>query len=164
MTWPTPLRAFRHRDFAVLWGANLLSNIGTWMQQIAEPWLVLTMTNSPFLLGLDSFAGDAPTWLLILRGGVLADNRDRRRVALFFQSVQWVCPLLLVALLALHRVSVWVVIVCSLIVGVTDALSMPSIQSMTPNLVEPSEVPVPCPSTRRSSTSLASWVRPSPAW
>jgi MFS family permease len=139
--WLVPLRALRHGNFATLWVANLLSNLGTWMQQIAEPWLVLTLSHSPFLLGVDSFASDAPIWLLVLQGGLLADQRDRRRVALWFQGLQWLCPLALVVLLLLNRATVWFVIGCSLIVGITDALSMPSIQSMALSLVEPEEVP-----------------------
>jgi MFS family permease len=90
-------RALRSRNFVILWFGNLLSNTGTWMQQVAEPWLVLRLSNSPVLLGLDSFMIDAPIWLLILAGGIIADRRDRRRTALFFQGIQVVCPILIVA-------------------------------------------------------------------
>jgi MFS family permease len=134
------LRALRSRNFAILWFGNLLSNIGTWMQQVAEPWLVLSISGSPFLLGLDSFMTDAPVWLLILAGGVIADRRDRRRTALFFQGIQVVCPILLVVLLATGHIHVWMVIVLSLVVGVTDALSGPSINALVPSSVPESDV------------------------
>ena len=110
------------------------------MQQVAEPWLVLRLSNSPFLLGLDSFMGDAPFWLLILAGGVIADRRDRRRTALIFQAIQAICPILIVVLLATGRIEVWMVIVLSLIVGVTDALSGPSINALVPSSVPEEDV------------------------
>jgi len=110
------------------------------MQQVAEPWLVLRLSNSPFLLGLDSFMTDAPVWLLILAGGIIADRRDRRRTALFFQGIQVVCPILIVVLLATGRIQVWMVIVLSLVVGVTDALSGPSINALVPSSVPEDDV------------------------
>jgi predicted MFS family arabinose efflux permease len=134
------LRALRSRNFTILWFGNLLANTGTWMQQVAEPWLVLRLSNSPLLLGLDSFMTDAPIWLLILAGGVLADRRDRRRTALFFQGIQVLCPILLVILLATGRIQVWMVIALSLVVGVTDAMSGPSINALVPSTVPEEDV------------------------
>lgn len=110
------------------------------MQQVAEPWLVLRLSNSPFLLGLDSFMTDAPIWLLILAGGIIADRRDRRRTALFFQGIQVVGPILIVVLLATGRIQVWMVIALSLVVGVTDALSGPSINALVPSSVPEDDV------------------------
>jgi MFS family permease len=135
------LRALRSRNFAVLWFGNLLSNTGTWMQNVAEPWLVLRLSNSPVLLGLDSFMTDAPVWALTLLGGVLADRRDRRRTALLFQAIQAFCPVLIVALLATGRIQVWMVIALSLVVGVTDAISGPSINALVPSSVDEDDVP-----------------------
>jgi predicted MFS family arabinose efflux permease len=111
------------------------------MQQVAEPWLVLRLSNSPFLLGLDSFMTDAPVWALILAGGLLADRADRRRTALLFQGIQFVCPVLIVVLLATGRIQVWMVIALSLVVGVTDALSGPSINALVPSSVPEDDVP-----------------------
>ena len=110
------------------------------MQQVAEPWLVLRLSNSPFLLGLDSFMGDAPIWLLILAGGIIADRRDRRRTALLFQGIQVICPIAIVVLLAMGRIQVWMVIALSLVVGVTDALSGPSINALVPSSVPEEDV------------------------
>jgi len=135
-----PLRALRSRNFTILWFGNLLSNTGTWMQQVAEPWLVLRLSNSPFLLGLDSFMTDAPVWLLILAGGVIADRKDRRRTALFFQGIQFVCPVLIVVLLATGHLHVWMIIALSLVVGITDALSGPSINALVPSSVPEEDV------------------------
>jgi MFS family permease len=134
------LRVFRSRNFAILWVGNLLSNTGSWMQQVAEPWLVLRLSGSPTLLGLDSFAIDAPVWFFILLGGLLADRRDRRRVALFFQTLQLACPSILIALLLTGHIKVWHIIVLSFVVGLTDALSMPSIAALIPSSVPKSIV------------------------
>jgi predicted MFS family arabinose efflux permease len=134
------LRALRSRNFAILWFGNLLSNTGTWMQNVAEPWLVLRLSNSPFLVGLDAFMTDAPVWGLILVGGLLADRRDRRRTALFFQGIQVLCPVLIVLLLVTGRIRVWMVIAISLAVGVTDALSGPSINALVPSTVPEEDV------------------------
>jgi MFS family permease len=124
------------RRFGTLWFASLLSNIGTWAQQVAQPWLLLTLGASSFLVGLDNFAMNAPVWLLTLIGGVLADRADRRRVIALFQSIQMLCPILLVILLLTGSVRPWMVISLSLVVGITDALSMPSFQSIVPSIVD----------------------------
>ncbi len=129
------------KRFGTFWFASLLSNIGTWAQQMAQPWLLLSLGASPFLLGLDAFALGAPTLMLILVGGALADRADRRRTILFFQSIQMLCPLTLVWLLIAGEVEPWIVIALSLVVGVTDALSLPSFQSIVPSIVEREQIP-----------------------
>lgn len=123
------------RRFGTFWFASLLSSIGTWAQQVAEPWLLLTLGGSSFLIGLDSFALNAPVWFLTLVGGALADRSDRRRVITVFQSIQMLCPAAIVALLVSGLVKPWMIIVLSVVVGVTDALSMPSFQSIVPSIV-----------------------------
>jgi nitrate/nitrite transporter NarK len=96
--------------------ATLLSNIGTWSQQIAEPWLLLSLGASSFLIGLDAFVQAAPAWMLILAGGILADRADRRIVITTFQAIQMLCPIILVALLLTNSVEPWMVVVLSLVV------------------------------------------------
>jgi len=130
------LRLLRTRRFGTFCFASLLSNLGTWAQQVAEPWLLLTLGASSLLIGLDSFAAAAPVWILTLLGGVLADRTDRRRVITICQSIQALCPSVLVILLLIATVQPWIVIVLSAIVGVTDALSMPSFQSIVPSIVD----------------------------
>ncbi|HTS72921.1 MAG TPA: MFS transporter [Gaiellaceae bacterium] len=130
------LRLLRTRRFGTFWVASLLSSIGTWAQQVAEPWLLLSLGSSPFIVGLDAFAMDAPVWALTLLGGVLADRADRRKVILLFQSIQMLCPTLIVVLLVVNKVQPWMIVALSLVVGVTDALSMPSFQSIVPSIVE----------------------------
>ena len=135
------LALLRTRRFGTFWFASFLSNIGTWAQQVAQPWLLLSLGASPFLLGLDAFAMGAPIFLLTLVGGAMADLIDRRRVIVFFQSIQMLCPVLLVVLILTGRIQPWLVIVLSLVVGVTDALSMPSFQSIVPSIVQREQIP-----------------------
>jgi MFS family permease len=105
------------------------------MQSVAEPWLLLSIGGSSFLLGLDAFAMNAPFWILVLLGGVLADRRDRTRIIFFFQGIQMLCPVVLVAVVAAGWIKVWMIIVLSLIVGITDALSTPAFSSLIPSIV-----------------------------
>jgi len=140
-TFRESLALLRTRRFGTFFFASLLSNIGTWAQYVAEPWLLLSLGASPFLVGLDAFALSAPGLLLTLVGGVLADRSDRRRVIATFQSIQMLCPTLLVVLLLTGTVRPWIVIVLSLVVGATDALSMPSFQTILPSIVERKQIP-----------------------
>ncbi len=134
------LALLRTRRFGTFCFASLLSNIGTWAQQVAEPWLLLTIGASSFVIGLDSFASNAPVWILTLVGGVLADRADRRRVIATFQSIQMLCPILIVVLLVTGGVQPWIVIALSLVVGVTDAVSMPSFQAIVPSIVRHEQI------------------------
>ena len=81
-------KAFQYRDFRLMWMGACTSSIGTWMQIAAQSWLVLKLSNSPFLLGLDAFLGGIPIFLFSLIGGVVADRIERRKVLLVSQCVQ----------------------------------------------------------------------------
>ncbi len=143
MTTPSfrsTLRLLTSRRFGIFLVASLLSNIGAWAQQVAEPWLLLSMGGSAWMVGLDGFALNAPVWGLTLLGGLLADRRDRRLVILVFQSIQMMCPLMLMILVGTHQVRPWEVIVLSAGVGITDALSMPAFSSIVPSIVEPEQL------------------------
>ena len=128
------------RRYGTFWFASLLSNIGTWAQQVAEPWLLLNLGASATLVGLDTFMLSAPSWLLTVPGGLLADHADRRRVIAIFQSAQMLCPVIIVALLILGVAKPWMILSLALIVGITDALSMPSFASIVPMIVEPAQI------------------------
>ena len=90
-----------------MWIGACTSSIGTWMQNVAQSWLVLNLSNSPFLLGLDAFLGGIPIFLFSLIGGVVADRIERRKVLLVSQCVQMGCAFLLTVLIAFHLVRVW---------------------------------------------------------
>jgi MFS family permease len=123
------------RRFGTFWFSSLLSNVGTWTQQVAEPWLLLTLGASSFLIGFDSFALNAPVLVLTLVGGLLADRSDRRFVIALFQGIQMLCPAAIVVLLACGQIRPWMIIALSAVVGITDAMSMPSFQSIVPSIV-----------------------------
>lgn len=135
------LRLLRSRRFGTFWFASFLSSVGTWAQQVAEPWLLLTLGASSFLVGLDSFAMSAPIWVLTLPGGMLADRADKRRVIGGFQAIQMLCPMMIVALLMGGMARPWIIIGLSLVVGITDALSMPSFSSIVPSIVTHEQIP-----------------------
>ena len=91
------LAAFIYRDFRVLWFGAFASTVGTWMQKVAQSWLILELTKSAFYLGLDDFLGQLPILLLTLIGGVIADRHDRRHLLLASQYVQMGTALTLAA-------------------------------------------------------------------
>ncbi|MFT3708618.1 MAG: MFS transporter [Archangium sp.] len=140
MAFRQSLSLLKEPRYGTFWVSSFLANLGTWVQQVAQPWLMLSLTNSSFMLGLDAFAMDAPMWGLTLLGGALADRADRRRVIFICQSIQALCPVLLVVLLLFDHVNPFVIIGCSLVIGVTDALSMPSFSSIVPSIVERNQI------------------------
>src|SRR5579885_2623266 len=100
-----------------MWFGACTSSIGSWMQTVAQAWLVYTLSNDPFYLGLDAFLGQAPIILFSLVGGVIADRRDRRRMLLMSQYIQMSCAFTLTALFHFHLVHVWHILCLSFITG-----------------------------------------------
>jgi predicted MFS family arabinose efflux permease len=133
-------KAFEYRDFRLLWFGACTSSIGTWMQAVAQNWLVLEITNSPFLLGLDSFLGQIPIFLFSLIGGVVADRADRRKLLVGSQLVQMSCAFLLASLFALSTVKVWYILSLSFVVGLAQAFGGPAYQALIPTLVAPKDL------------------------
>ena len=84
---PAMFRSLSHRNYRLFWVGAFLSNIGTWMQAVAQGWLMLQLTNSALWLGIDGFMATAPGFFLTLAGGVFADLVDRRRLLLYTQVV-----------------------------------------------------------------------------
>lgn len=128
-------RALSHRNFRLFWIGAFLSNIGTWMQAVAQGWLVLQLTNSAFWLGLDAFMATAPGFLLTLVGGVFADLIDRRRLLIYTQVVAGLAALGLATLVATGVVNRWMVLAFSFVTGCCMALASPSYLAMTYDLV-----------------------------
>jgi MFS family permease len=128
-------RALSHRNFRLFWTGAFLSNVGTWMQAVAQGWLVLQLTNSAFWLGLDAFMATAPGFVFTLVGGVFADLIDRRRLLLYTQVVAGLAALGLAALVATSVVNRWMVLGFSFVTGCCMALASPSYLAMTYDLV-----------------------------
>jgi MFS family permease len=135
------LAAFTYRDFRVQWFGACTSSIGTWMQIVAQNWLVLSLTNSPFYLGLDAFLQQLPIILFTLIGGVLADRHDRRRTLLASQYVQMATSATLALLMYLQVVEIWHILLLSFTTGVAQAFGGPAYQSLIPSLVDKKDLP-----------------------
>jgi len=135
--------ALTYRDFRVLWIGAFTSSIGTWMQKVAQSWLVLTLAgaSSAFFLGLDSFLGEVPILLLTLIGGVVADRRDRRQLLLMSQYVQMATAFALAALVYWDVVRIWHVLTLSVITGIAQAFGGPAYQSLIPSLIDKEHLP-----------------------
>jgi MFS family permease len=128
-------KAFEYPDFRRMWIGACTSSIGTWMQKLAQSWLVFELTNSASALAIDAFLGEIPIFLLSLIGGVVADRMDRRKLLLASQFIQLSCALTLTGLLAANVVAVWHVYLLSFIVGCAQAFGGPAYQSIIPSLV-----------------------------
>ncbi len=127
--------ALHHRDFRVLWVGACASSIGTWMQSLAENWLVLSLTASAFYLGLDAFLQQLPIMLFTLIGGVVADRHDRRRTLIASQWVQLATAGILAALVYFNVIQIWHILLLSFITGSAQAFGGPAYQSLIPSLV-----------------------------
>jgi predicted MFS family arabinose efflux permease len=134
-------KAFQYRDFRLLWFGACTSSIGTWMQEIAQNWLVLEITKSPFLLGLDAFLGDIPIFLFSLFGGVVADRMDRRHLLIGSQLVQMLSAITLAVLIATGKIQVWHILVSSFVVGTAQSFGGPAYSALVPSLVEKEDLP-----------------------
>lgn len=128
-------RALSHRNYRLFWIGAFLSNVGTWMQAVAQGWLVLNLTNSPFWLGLDGFMATAPAFVFTLVGGAFADRIDRRRLLLYTQVVAGIAALALAGLVATHVVNRWMVLGFSFVTGCCMSLASPSYLALTYDLV-----------------------------
>src|SRR5687767_8063472 len=133
--------ALTYRDFRVLWFGAFTSTVGTWMQKVAQSWLIFDLTNSSFYLGLDDFLGQLPILLLTLLGGVIADRHDRRRLLLSSQYVQMATALTLAALVFWGAVQIWHILALSFVAGLAQAFGGPAYQSLVPTLVEKKDLP-----------------------
>jgi len=132
--------AFTYRDYRLLWAGAFTSSVGTWMQEVAQNWLIWTMTGSTLLLGFDAFLGDAPFLAFSLLGGVLADRVDRRRILLGSQIIQLSSAFLLAGLIWGHAIQVWVILMLSFVVGLAQSFGGPAYQALIPTLVDKSDI------------------------
>lgn len=133
--WPQVVRALHHANFRMFWSGNFLSNIGTWMQNVAQGWLVLTLTNSAFWLGVVGFAASIPFLLFTVFGGVIADRVNKRRMLLGTQSAMMLLAFTLALLTWLKLITVWELVVLAFLNGMANAMNTPSYQSLFPRLV-----------------------------
>src|SRR5687768_3326762 len=133
--------ALHYRDFRLLWFGAFTSTTGTWMQTVAQGWVVLSMTNSAFLLGVDGFLATGPMLIFSLFGGVVADRVERKKIMLFSQYLQMSFAFILAALLWSGNVKVWHIFLLSFLTGSAQSFSGPAYISLLPLLVKREDVP-----------------------
>jgi len=134
-------KAFTYRDFSLLWAGAFTSSVGTWMQSVAQSWLILTISGKASYLFLAAVLQDSPFLVFSLFGGVLADRMDRRRILLLSQVVQLTSAFLLAYLVYTHRVEVWMILVLSFVVGLAMSFGGPAYQALVPTLVDKEDLP-----------------------
>ncbi|MGB9456852.1 MAG: MFS transporter [Bryobacteraceae bacterium] len=135
MKLPATLRALGYRNFQLFFGGQLISLIGTWMQNIAQAWLVYRLTGSAVLLGAVSFAGQIPIFFLAPLGGILADRRSRRNVVIGTQTAAMLLAFALAALTLTKAVHVWHVFVLAALLGVVNSFDIPARQAFQVEMV-----------------------------
>src|SRR5271169_3898680 len=140
-TLPRVFKAFQYRDFRLMWFGACTSSIGTWMQIVAQSWLVYRLSHSAFLLALDQFLGGIPIFLFSLIGGVVADRVERRKILLASQYVQMFSAGMLTILVATGVVHVWHILCLSFVSGFAQAFGAPAYSALIPTLVEKEDMP-----------------------
>ena len=131
----SPFAALRHRNFRLYWTGQCISLIGTWMQRVAQSWLVLELTNSAFLLGVVGALQFTPIFFLSLPAGAVADRFPRRTLVIFTQAAAMVLAFTLGILTLSHRVHVIHIMVLATLLGMVSSFDTPARQSMIMDLV-----------------------------
>src|SRR5436309_2196533 len=129
------LRAFRHRNYRIFFYGQLVSLTGTWMQSVAQSWLVYRLTGSATLLGIVGFASQFPVFLLAPVGGVVADGYPRRHALIATQTAAMLLSFPLAALTLANRIQVWHVVVFATLLGVVSAFDIPIRQAFIVEMV-----------------------------
>jgi MFS family permease len=132
---PTALRALRHRNFQLFFSGQLISLTGTWMQNIAQAWLVYRLTGSSLLLGSVGFASQIPVFLFAPLGGIIADHRNRQHVVIATQFASMVLAFILSVLTLTNTVQVWHIFVLATLLGVVNAFDIPARQAFLVEMV-----------------------------
>jgi MFS family permease len=128
-------RALRHRNYRLFFSGQIVSVVGTWMQSIAQLWLVYRLTRSSLLLGLVGFAGQIPVFLLAPVGGVFADRHSRHRIVIATQTSAMLLAFILSALTLLEHIQVWQIMLLAALLGVVNAFDIPARQAFIVEMV-----------------------------
>ena len=135
VSWQAAGRALRHRNFQLFFSGQLISLVGTWMQTVAQSWLVYRLTGSGLKLGAVGFASQIPVFLFAPLGGIVADRSNRKHVVIATQVASMVLAFILAALTLTHQVRVWHVFVLAALLGVVNAFDIPARQSFLVDMV-----------------------------
>lgn len=132
-------RAFRNRNYALFFGGQSVSQIGTWMQRTAVSWVIYSLTHSAFMLGLSVFAQQFPSFLLSLPGGVIADRYSRYKILLITQTASMIQAILLAVLILTNHYVIWEIMALSVMLGIINAFDVPARQPMVHEMVDNKE-------------------------
>jgi MFS family permease len=132
---PVVFRALRHRNYRLFISGQLVSLVGTWMQTVAQSWLVYRLTGSAVLLGTVGFASQIPVFLLSPIGGAVADRRNRHHVVIATQTASMLLAFILAALTLTARVQIWHILFLATLLGIVNAFDIPARQAFIPELV-----------------------------
>ena len=132
--WET-FRSLRHRNYRLFWFGQMISLIGTWMQSMAQGWMVLRLSNSPFLLGMVSAFAGLPVFVFSLPAGVLADRVKKRKFLILTQTSSMILAFVLSFLAFSGLVRVWHVMVLALCLGLVNAFDAPTRQAFVKEMV-----------------------------
>ena len=135
LNWQAAGRALRHRNFQLFFSGQLISLIGTWMQTVAQSWLVYRLTGSGLLLGSVGFASQIPVFLVAPLGGIAADRGNRQRIVIATQVASMILAFVLAALTLTHKVQVWHIFVLAALLGVVNAFDIPGRQAFLVDMV-----------------------------
>jgi MFS family permease len=128
-------RALRYPDFFWYWSSYFVSNVGAWMQNVAQGWLLFELTGSPFILGLFSLLRTMMLFCFFLLGGLVADRWDRRLVMMWIQIVSLITAFVLAVLVSLDAIRAWHIFILGAITSTAWAFEQPVRQSLIPKLV-----------------------------
>ena len=129
------LKVFKHRNYRLFFTGQLVSLMGTWITNVTQGWLVYSLTHSPLLLGVTTFAAAVPVFFFSVFGGALSDRFDKRRSLLVTQTLACVQSALLAILTLTHLITVWEIVALALFQGFINAFDVPIRQSMTLEMV-----------------------------
>ena len=129
------IRALRHRNFQLFFSGQIISLIGTWMQNVAQSWLVYRLTGSSLLLGAVSFSNQIPVFLLAPLGGIVADRYKRQRVVIATQTASMLLAFILAGLTLTGVVQIWHIFVLSAGLGIVNAFDIPARQAFIVEMV-----------------------------
>ena len=133
--WSVGMRALKHRNFQLFFSGQLISLTGTWMQTVAQSWLVYRLTGSSLLLGSVGFASQIPVFLMAPVGGMAADRFNRQRIVIATQVASMILAIVLALLTLTHMVKVWHIFVLAALLGVVNAFDIPGRQSFLVDMV-----------------------------
>ena len=132
---PRTFAALKHRNYRLFWSGQIISLIGTWMQTVGQGWLVLSLTNSPFKLGLVSMAGSLPVLLFTLWGGVVADRVNKRKLIITTQTCAMLLAFTLAILVTLKIIQVWHIVMLAFFLGTVNSFDTPTRQAFVVEMV-----------------------------